>query len=236
KDELICYECNKLGHYRNESTKLKKNKEQFKKKKAMIATWSDSDYSSFDEENYEEVANIAFMAIKKEEEDEVQFSYSFDELQNAYEKLFYEYENVSLKNITLNKDMLSLSKENESLKNENGNYKNEIEVLNITLKLSTDLKEENEDLKIKVDALQKSFYTFSNSSKKLENLLGLQKCVFDKAGLGYDEMNNVKHYKNFFERKKEFEKEIIKKKIQMYLVIIVVNMDIFLQYVFTRKI
>ncbi|GAV62316.1 LOW QUALITY PROTEIN: zf-CCHC domain-containing protein/UBN2 domain-containing protein, partial [Cephalotus follicularis] len=108
KDKVICYECNKPRHYKNECPKLKKNKEHFKKKKVMIATWSDSDYSSSHEE---EVANVAFMAIEKEEEDEVQFTYSFDELQNAYEKSFYEYENVSLKNITLKKDMLS--KENE---------------------------------------------------------------------------------------------------------------------------
>ncbi|GAV65898.1 hypothetical protein CFOL_v3_09410 [Cephalotus follicularis] len=61
--------------------------------------------------------------------------------------------------------------------------------------------EENEKLKIEIDALKKSFSTFLNSSAKLDNLLGLQKCVFDKAGLGYEEMKNVKHFKNFFEHK-----------------------------------
>ncbi|GAV80299.1 LOW QUALITY PROTEIN: UBN2 domain-containing protein, partial [Cephalotus follicularis] len=180
-DEIICDECQKPGHYKNECPKLKMNKEHSKKKKAMMATWSDNDDSSTDEENNGEVAHIVFMAIDKEEEDdEVQFS--FNELQSAYEKLFYEYENVNLKNRTPKKNVLCLSKENESLKNEN-------KVLNISLKLSADLKEENEKLKI-VDALQKSFSTFSNSSKKLKNLLALQRCVFNKAGLGYDELNN----------------------------------------------
>ncbi|GAV67923.1 hypothetical protein CFOL_v3_11426 [Cephalotus follicularis] len=63
--------------------------------------------------------------------------------------------------------------------------------------------EENEELKIEIDALKKSFSTFSNSSTKLENLLGLQRCVFDKAGLGFEELKNVKHFKNFFVKKNE---------------------------------
>ncbi|GAV78878.1 hypothetical protein CFOL_v3_22343 [Cephalotus follicularis] len=63
--------------------------------------------------------------------------------------------------------------------------------------------EENEKLKIEIDALKKSFSTFSNSSTKLDNLLGLQRCVFDKAGIGYKEMKNVKHFKNFFVKKVE---------------------------------
>ncbi|GAV73003.1 hypothetical protein CFOL_v3_16490 [Cephalotus follicularis] len=63
--------------------------------------------------------------------------------------------------------------------------------------------EENEKLKIEIEALKKSFSTFSNSSTKLDNLLGLQRCVFDKAGLGYEHMKNVKHFNNFFVKKNE---------------------------------
>ncbi|GAV59215.1 UBN2 domain-containing protein, partial [Cephalotus follicularis] len=61
---------------------LKKDKEHSEKKKAFVATWDDSDPSSSEEESDEEVANIAFMAIEEENEDEVNFT--FDELQNAY--------------------------------------------------------------------------------------------------------------------------------------------------------
>ncbi|GAV67726.1 zf-CCHC domain-containing protein, partial [Cephalotus follicularis] len=207
KEELTCYECKKPGHFKSECPSLKK-KEQFKKsnehskkKKAMIATWDDSDPSSSDEESDEEVANIAFMAIEEEEEDEVNFS--FDELQDAYENLFSEYKNVCLKNKSLKKNAISMSKEIETLKNENSNYINEIEILNVSLKLSNDFKEENENLKLEIDALKKTFLKLSNSSKKLDNLLGLQRCVFDKAGLGYGEMNNVKHFNNFFVKKNE---------------------------------
>ncbi|GAV58475.1 hypothetical protein CFOL_v3_02009 [Cephalotus follicularis] len=80
---------------------------------------------------------------------------------------------------------------------------NEIDILNVSSKLSIDSLEENAKLKIEIDALKKTFTKFSNSSDKLDNLLGLQRCVFDKAGLGYDEMKNVKHFKNFFVKKSE---------------------------------
>ncbi|GAV83409.1 LOW QUALITY PROTEIN: zf-CCHC domain-containing protein/UBN2 domain-containing protein, partial [Cephalotus follicularis] len=175
KEEPTCYECKKPGHFKSGCPNLKKKeKEKSKKKKAFVATWNDSDPSRSKEESVEEVANIAFMAIEEENEDEVNFT--FDELQNAYENLFNEYENVCLKNKSLKKNVISMSKELEILK-------------------------KNEKLKIEIDALKKYFSTFSNSSTKLDNLLGLQRCVFDKAGLGYEEMKNVKHFKNFFVKK-----------------------------------
>ncbi|GAV80235.1 zf-CCHC domain-containing protein/UBN2 domain-containing protein, partial [Cephalotus follicularis] len=115
KEEPTCYECKKSGHFKSECPNLK-NKAQFKKKNeyskmktAMIATWDDSDPSSSEEESDEEVANIAFMEIEEEEEDEVKFS--FDELQDAYENLFHEYKNVCLKNKSLKKNAISMSKE-----------------------------------------------------------------------------------------------------------------------------
>ncbi|GAV81971.1 DUF4219 domain-containing protein/UBN2 domain-containing protein, partial [Cephalotus follicularis] len=88
----------KISHFKNECPNLKKKEqfkkknEYFKKKKTMVATWSDSDSSSSEEESDEEVAHIAYMAIEDEEENEVNFT--FDELQNAYENLYVEYENV----------------------------------------------------------------------------------------------------------------------------------------------
>ncbi|GAV76872.1 LOW QUALITY PROTEIN: UBN2 domain-containing protein, partial [Cephalotus follicularis] len=201
-EEPTFYECKKPGHFKNECPNLKKkekfNTEQFKKKKSMVATWDDSDPSSSEEESDEEVAHIAFMAIEDEEENEVNFS--FDELQDAYENLFHEYKDVCLKNKSLKKDAISMKKI-ETLKNENSYHKNEIDILNVSLKLSNDFEEENKKLKLEIDALKKTFSKFSNSSAKLDNVLGLQRCVFDKAGLGYEEMKNVKHFKNFFVKK-----------------------------------
>ncbi|GAV79825.1 zf-CCHC domain-containing protein [Cephalotus follicularis] len=156
KEELICYECKKSCHFKSDCPSIKKKgNEHSKKKKAMIATWDDSDESSPDEESDGEVANTDFLAIEEEEDDEVNFS--FYDLQNAYENLFCEYE----------------------------------------------MCEENENLKLEIDALKKTFSKFLNCSENLDNLLGLQRCVFDKAGLGYEEMKNVKHLNDFFIKKNE---------------------------------
>ncbi|GAV79808.1 LOW QUALITY PROTEIN: zf-CCHC domain-containing protein/UBN2 domain-containing protein, partial [Cephalotus follicularis] len=192
REEPTCYECKNPGHFKNECPNLKKKeqfkKNEFKKKKAMVATWSDSDPSSSEEENDEEVAHIAYMTIEDEKENEVNFT--FDELQNAYEKLYVEYESICLKNKSLKKNVISMTKEIDDLKSENSKHINEIDSL-----------QKNEKLKNEIDALKKSISTFSNSSAKLDNLLGLQKCVFDKAGLGFEEIKNVKHFKNFFVKK-----------------------------------
>ncbi|GAV62312.1 UBN2 domain-containing protein, partial [Cephalotus follicularis] len=107
REEPTCYECKRPVHFKNQCPNLKKKEqfkkknEYFKKKKAMVATWSDSDSSSSEEESDEEVAHIAYMAIEDEGENEVNFT--FDELQNAYENIYVEYENVSLKNKSLKK-------------------------------------------------------------------------------------------------------------------------------------
>ncbi|GAV88506.1 zf-CCHC domain-containing protein/DUF4219 domain-containing protein/UBN2 domain-containing protein [Cephalotus follicularis] len=232
REEPTCFECKKPGHFKNECPYLKKkekfNKEHFKKKnaqskkkKAMVATWDDIDPSSSkEEESNEEVVNLALMAMEEDtsgDESESEVNFTFDELQNAYEKLYIEYENICLKNKTLKKNAMSISKEIDDLKNKNRKYlneidslqsknsfyENEIEILNVSSKLSIDFMEENEKLKNEIEALKKYISTFSNSSDKLDNLIGLQRCVFDKAGLGYEQMKNVKHFKNLFVKKVE---------------------------------
>ncbi|GAV60008.1 UBN2 domain-containing protein, partial [Cephalotus follicularis] len=108
-----------LGSLMTHETTIKNHEHVKAKKKKTIAlkaskedsesdaTWDDSDPSSSEEEESdEEVVNLALMAMEEdasEDESDIEVQFSFDELQNAYEKLYVEYENVCLKNKSLKK-------------------------------------------------------------------------------------------------------------------------------------
>ncbi|XVE50254.1 hypothetical protein DITRI_Ditri01bG0147100 [Diplodiscus trichospermus] len=49
KDPIVCYECKKSGHIKYECPLLKKQNEKKPKKKAIMATWSNSDDSNDDD-------------------------------------------------------------------------------------------------------------------------------------------------------------------------------------------
>ncbi|GAV62883.1 zf-CCHC domain-containing protein/UBN2 domain-containing protein, partial [Cephalotus follicularis] len=180
-EEIICFECNKPGHYKSDCPRLKKKDLVKKKKKAMIATWDDSDESSSDEDSNEEVAQIALMALEEEEEEES------DEV--TYDELVLVVEKYSSMIASLKKKVKSLTNENDELKLAKEETSKEIEVDLLENEIAY-LVKENKNLKEEIEGLKKTFSKFSNSSERLENLIGMQRCVFDKAGLGYEEMNN----------------------------------------------
>ncbi|GKV15484.1 hypothetical protein SLEP1_g26271 [Rubroshorea leprosula] len=67
KKNVKSYECNKMGHNRNECPPLKKGKKKDKigmKKKAFVATWNDGETSSMKSESSfkNDVANLCFIA------------------------------------------------------------------------------------------------------------------------------------------------------------------------------
>ncbi|KAG8650821.1 hypothetical protein MANES_07G074101v8 [Manihot esculenta] len=100
KEVVICYECNKLGHYKVDCPKLKKPIKKFKKK-AFKATWDES--SDIEEEDVgDEIANMCFMALKESSDettlydDVVEFSY--DELVGALKLMNDELEKSHKKN------------------------------------------------------------------------------------------------------------------------------------------
>ncbi|KAH9744421.1 Integrase catalytic domain-containing protein [Citrus sinensis] len=65
-EPITCYECKKPGHIRPECPLLNKLK-----KKAMVATWDDSDEETSDEDEQQEMTNLALMAVGEESCDEL---------------------------------------------------------------------------------------------------------------------------------------------------------------------
>ena len=76
-------------------------------KKAMMATWSESEESS-EEEKEKEVANMCFMAI--DEFDEVNLNFSDEHMHDVFEELHEDFEKLSLKNNSLKKKIQELEK------------------------------------------------------------------------------------------------------------------------------
>nr|KYP36107.1 hypothetical protein KK1_042802 [Cajanus cajan] len=168
--------------------------------------------STSDSEN--EDVNLGLMAKDYEREEEVtssnnDISISFDELQDAFNDLHKE----SLKHAKLvssyKKTISNLENEILKLNNELDNLKTEIKIINS--------KNENQEIKNKLDTdktnhpcstcnkfkeeisnLRNTLANFTGGRNNLDIILGKQRCVFDKAGLGYNPQRLQKKYKNFF--------------------------------------
>ena len=82
-------------------------------KKAMMATWSESE-ESFKKEKEKEVANMCFMEI--DELDEVNSNFSDEDMHNVFEELYEDFKKLSLKNNSLKKKIQEFEKELEEVK------------------------------------------------------------------------------------------------------------------------
>ncbi|KAH9697748.1 hypothetical protein KPL71_023737 [Citrus sinensis] len=205
KNEAItCYECKKPGHIRSECPLINKLK-----KKAMVATWDDSEEELSDEEGSQEVSNLALMAIGGDDDLNEVSDPTYDELYDAFKDLHNEL----MKNVCLKKEIAKLKNENESLNArivclEVGNKTLHDEIALSNEKPSIlrehleshidELKNENEMLKKKSNELNEIVLKFTNGQKMLDNMLNSQKCDFDKGGLGYKPNLKQKYYKNYF--------------------------------------
>ena len=98
KEVIICYECKKSGHIRLECPLLKKLK-----KKAMVATWDNSDEESSNEEDSQEMSNLALMAIGDGELNKVNDLPIYDELYDAFKELYNDMMKIGKKNACLKK-------------------------------------------------------------------------------------------------------------------------------------
>ncbi|KAH9698155.1 hypothetical protein KPL71_023904 [Citrus sinensis] len=85
KEAITCYECKKPGHIRSECPLINKLK-----KKAMVATWDDSEEESSDEEGSQEVSNLALMAIGGNDDLNEVSDPTYDELYDAFKDLHNE--------------------------------------------------------------------------------------------------------------------------------------------------
>ncbi|GAV82567.1 LOW QUALITY PROTEIN: zf-CCHC domain-containing protein/UBN2 domain-containing protein, partial [Cephalotus follicularis] len=112
-DPSTCFECNEPGHIKVDCPQLKKKK-LFKKK--AIKAWYLSDDESSDDEVTEQVANLCFMASSDNEEsdNEVDDSYTFGELQFAFDELV-EFKKKCSQYSSLKKNMASIEKEKNLL-------------------------------------------------------------------------------------------------------------------------
>ncbi|KAH9716703.1 hypothetical protein KPL71_021554 [Citrus sinensis] len=202
KEVIICYECKKPDHIRSECPLLNKLK-----KKAMVATWDNSDEDSSDEEESQEVSNLALMSIGDDDDLNEVSDLTYDELYDAFKEMHDELMKIGKKNACLKKKLLEFTNEKDAMQkcNESLNEKIKgLELENKTLhnrvalsneKPSTshehlephvdDLKKENEMLKKKNIELSNVVLKFTNGQKMLDNMLNSQKCVFDTGGLGY---------------------------------------------------
>ncbi|KAH9671168.1 hypothetical protein KPL70_017253 [Citrus sinensis] len=196
------------SHIRSECPLLNKLK-----KKAMVATWDDSDEDSSDEKESQEVTNLALMAIEDDDDLNEVSDPTYDELYNAFKEMHDELMKIGKKNACLKKKLLEFTNEKDAMQkcNESLNEKIKgLELENKTLhnrvalsneKPSTshehleshvdDLKKENEMLKKKNIELSNVVLKFTNGQKILDNMLNSQKCVFDKGGLGSGHADEV---------------------------------------------
>nr|KYP66813.1 hypothetical protein KK1_013124 [Cajanus cajan] len=215
-----CYECNQPGHLILECPIYKRrmeksNKKSFKEKKGKKAyiTWEENDTdSTSDSEN--EVVNLGLMANDYESEEEVtssnnEISISFDELQDAFNDLHKESFKLAKLVSSYKKTISKLENEISKLNNELDNLKTEIKMINSKnekheIKTKLDTNKANHPcltcnkFKEEISNLRNTLAKFTNGRNNLDIILGKQKCMFDKTGLGYNPQKQQKKNKNFF--------------------------------------
>ncbi|XP_024019082.1 uncharacterized protein LOC112090920 [Morus notabilis] len=180
RDEIICYDCKKPRHKRTECPLKRSNKKSSKRdelKKVLQATWDELELGESDSDEQEEIANMCFMVIDDNEvtsnsklhiEENSITSFSNEDIEHAFSELHEEYTKLAHRNASHRKTIELLKKEITLLTNEK----------------STILCE-NVSLKEKVDDLTKIILKFTNGKKNFDQMLGGQRCVFNKGSLGY---------------------------------------------------
>ena len=121
-DQITCYECKKPGHMKTDCPLRKRSR-----RRAMMATWSEREKESSEDEQHE-IANTCFMAIDdkvsnpnhtsdfESESDDDALDMSYDELSKSFNDLLVDFEKLLAKNSTQRKKISLLLEEVEALK------------------------------------------------------------------------------------------------------------------------
>lgn len=91
KYQLIYYKYKKPGYCRSDCPTLKKPFKKNNKKKAMITTQSDSEYTSSNKKEEGKIINLCLMTLEDEINSEPNLEFTFDELYIALYDLFVEF-------------------------------------------------------------------------------------------------------------------------------------------------
>lgn len=210
--EIICYKCKKPGHVRSDCPMRKKNSKKYKKK-AMKVTWDDSESSSYSSSE-SEMANLCLMArddlseVSSNSSSNSNEYLSYNDLHDAFLEMQNDFELLRKKHKETKKKSSILAKQNEELRINNEELVKENEELKIkhnkletrlTLLGSFDkIKEENVGLTRKIEELESTLAKFTQGKETLDKMLGKQKLVLDKTGIGYSHSGKQKYYKNYF--------------------------------------
>jgi chromosome segregation ATPase len=126
-----------------------------------------------------------------------------EELQKRNEEFLQTIQNLKLANLKLSeeKDVLntlplkSFEKEKGSLKHQVEELTNDITIVEQTTET---FEEENKCLKNQVVGLTNDITSFVKSTETFQKIIGSQKRINDKTGIGFNISETQKMYKNFF--------------------------------------
>ncbi|PKA65133.1 hypothetical protein AXF42_Ash013254 [Apostasia shenzhenica] len=212
KQNVLCFSCKKPGHFRDECPNIQKEHEgkdkAKKKKKVLAATWDDSDLSSSSDSDAttKHVAHFALMAKTHDESDsekDLEVSdFSVDDMQDFICELMDELKLSKSKVKGLHKELNFLKLERESLINTLSSTTSQVTLDEKSCDFSQveKLEKENHDLKSKIESLRRDLKVFTKGSKYLDMMLGNQRAVYNKAGIGYDSTHKEKTYTSLIVR------------------------------------
>src|ERR1044072_2320621 len=230
--EVICFECNEPGHYKNDCPKLRKE-EKFKRvqkgRKGLMATWDDSESEEGDSD--EERAAVALMASAgarsevlvtseadsdsdSDVEDEVLSPFSPHELKACLLEIMEKYNSLRSKYKILKKDFMATSQASEKYKQSLVQRDEQIASLknsNVYLinKITKLEKEFSSDGSNNEKKYEKSFQYFLAKSIDRSKMASLIYGVSNRnnKGLGYSE--TYENHKNLNEKPKALYEQFV---------------------------